>query len=109
MAIVAIGATNAHHHVDPSKCLINEVKCRDGSHCIPKHFICDGSKDCHDHSDEQNCLNYTCPDHKIKCADGTCIHKMLLCDEIQDCPGGGDEHKSICSKPKNKLGKLKIK
>ncbi|KAK0162607.1 hypothetical protein PV327_006373 [Microctonus hyperodae] len=65
--------------------------------------------DCDDRSDEHRefCMNYTCPDHKTKCGDGTCIHKMIQCDNTLDCLEGGDEHDEVCLHPQYKLGKLK--
>ncbi|KHJ77330.1 Low-density lipoprotein receptor domain class A [Oesophagostomum dentatum] len=78
--------------------------------CIPKRFMCDGMKDCSDHSDEDPniCSNRPrpvvsdkfryriqtrkCPSTWFFCVDGSnCIISRYVCDNHKDCRDGSDE------------------
>ncbi|XP_037085520.1 prolow-density lipoprotein receptor-related protein 1-like [Pollicipes pollicipes] len=60
--------------------------------CVNKAWICDGTKDCDDGSDEQTarCANATCGPERFKCSrSGRCIPRGWVCDMTPDC-GAGD-------------------
>ncbi|XP_022106148.1 atrial natriuretic peptide-converting enzyme-like [Acanthaster planci] len=59
-----------------------------GERCIPVNYLCDGTSDCANGSDEVNC---TCPNWKRPCDDGYCIPFWLFCDNSTDCNDGSDE------------------
>src|SRR4051794_36546225 len=80
-----------------------QFKCEITGRCIPKKFLCDGSRDCGtcDDSDErQNCptlrtttvmatpgiSNFTCGAGQFQCAaSGRCIPLSYQCDRDFDC------------------------
>ena len=83
------------------KCGKDEFTCqyKDSSHCIKSSQRCDGKFDCHDRSDEADCLpiNTTAchyPDHFL-CDNGVCINYTLVCNGRNDCRDDSDEP-SIC-------------
>ena len=40
---------------DLIECESDQLKCEDGSRCIPEHLYCDGEEHCEDKSDEKLC------------------------------------------------------
>ncbi|CAH0695379.1 unnamed protein product [Spodoptera exigua] len=74
-------------------CYPREFGCGDGS-CVPRDWICDGTKDCSAGEDEATCVQ--CEQAEYRCRSGGCILKRWLCDGYSDCPDGDDEHSETC-------------
>ena len=67
-------------------------QCPEG-YCIPMHLVCDGTTQCSDNSDEENCQlstenSNTCPH---QCPEGYCIPMHLVCDGTTQCSDNSDE------------------
>ena len=74
------------------RCEDSEFSCRDGS-CVPADFLCDGTRDCLDGSDEahRNCTS-SCTTKERLCASGEkCLPAIFWCDGDVDCEDGSDE------------------
>lgn len=86
-----------------SFCLDKEYECSDKLTCIHKSWLCDGTKDCPDGSDEspENCQNITCRVDQYQCKDRSCISGHLHCNGHPDCHDGSDEEE--CGKQKTNL------
>ncbi|KAI5644952.1 low-density lipoprotein receptor domain class A domain-containing protein [Phthorimaea operculella] len=73
---------------------------RGNGSCIPRDWICDGSKDCPAGEDEKNCSPceknqyhaLPCFRREMACGDGSCIPRDWICDGSKDCPPGEDEN-----------------
>lgn len=65
-------------------------RCKDGSGCIDESFVCNLQVNCADGSDEENCLNYSCPASNRK------IEKKYVCNSYPDCLLGEDEIGCVC-------------
>lgn len=76
-----------------SPCRSSEFECEDHSHCVIQSWVCDGSVDCNDGSDESphRCHNTTCRSDQFRCRDNTCIPGFLHCSGTPDCADGSDE------------------
>ncbi|XP_029163122.1 LOW QUALITY PROTEIN: vitellogenin receptor [Nylanderia fulva] len=74
-------------------------RCDDGE-CVPFSFECDGSRDCNDGSDENNCQDFTlnyphdiiCATNEFRCQNKNCIPEGKFCDAVEDCTDGSDEY-----------------
>ncbi|XP_048415663.1 very low-density lipoprotein receptor-like isoform X2 [Stegostoma tigrinum] len=80
------------------RCSENEFLCLNGR-CVSAEVLCNGSDDCNDQSDEQNCSVSGCGPHEFLCSNSTvCISRYQLCDNHQDCTSGADESGDLCEK-----------
>lgn len=66
-------------------------RCKSSGICIPATWHCDGSNDCDDHSDEEDCGSITCPTNFYKCDNNKCVFKAYICDGKDDCGDNSDE------------------
>ncbi|XP_067937842.1 very low-density lipoprotein receptor-like [Watersipora subatra] len=86
-----------------SNCSITSVRCLGSyTHCIQKHWLCDGHMDCPTGSDELGCTR-VCEDGTFQCPYGSvigeyCIPEIWKCDGELDCNGfyGEDERNCEC-------------
>lgn len=61
--------------------------------CLPDSKLCDGTQDCEDDSDENDCQTITpdqCLGSEFYCSD-QCIPQLWRCDGQTDCDDGNDE------------------
>ncbi|KAL3861153.1 hypothetical protein ACJMK2_007220 [Sinanodonta woodiana] len=68
-------------------CRGDQFQCADGN-CVEARMKCDGTPQCEDGSDEQNCA---CAQGFFRCNDGNCVPDRLRCDGIPQCKDGSDE------------------
>ncbi|XP_062126111.1 low-density lipoprotein receptor-like isoform X5 [Drosophila sulfurigaster albostrigata] len=84
----------------PNYCEEKQFRCNSGE-CISVRFVCDGTADCKDQSDEQReqCKfpEATCPADHFRCGNGNCIPKLWRCDNENDCADGSDEAPGTCN------------
>jgi len=72
-------------------CEEGQFQCKIG-HCIAADKRCDHRYDCHDSSDEEDCV-WTCDNvTEFKCAvSGRCLQLDMRCDGTLDCGAGNDD------------------
>ncbi|XP_077997755.1 uncharacterized protein LOC144450883 [Glandiceps talaboti] len=93
-------------------CGTRQYRCRNEdetqSQCVEDWMRCDGSFDCDDRSDEQDCANYTCHKGLVKCKSQLqCIAREWLCDRYVDCFDGSDEVSKFCESMECATGMVK--
>ncbi|PIK48327.1 hypothetical protein BSL78_14811 [Apostichopus japonicus] len=72
-------------------CSPNLFQCLSGE-CVQKVQICDGSKDCSDGSDEEQCSTDSLKSEFFQCGSGEYVQISFLCDHNPQCLDGSDEN-----------------
>ncbi|XP_077983118.1 uncharacterized protein LOC144437958 [Glandiceps talaboti] len=79
----------------PVACDSATYQCGNGV-CIHDVYVCDGTDDCSDGSDEMGCdINTACPVNAFQCSNGKCISMSFYCDFINQCGDNSDEETCV--------------
>lgn len=63
-----------------------KLRCADKSQCIQKSWVCDGTPDCTDKSDEPDTCKFNdCQTGDFRCNNKRCIALKFRCDYYDDC------------------------
>ncbi|CBY35804.1 unnamed protein product [Oikopleura dioica] len=95
LTAIAIVKSNDHIKDLRNKCFHKNCSdfCVDTSEkCIEQDYLCDGSRDCFDGSDESPNVCDHCMNNEFSCGHGKCIESNKHCDGVEDCHDGRDEN-----------------
>ncbi|XP_017777455.1 PREDICTED: low-density lipoprotein receptor-related protein 1 [Nicrophorus vespilloides] len=93
--------TKSLNYTMPSLCPDHYFECKSTAKCITELYVCDGTDDCGDGSDESMaeggpCRDILCNEVQFRCDKYLCISKSWLCDGDKDCKDGTDEDPKNC-------------
>jgi len=94
-----IALDNADEENCKFRCTSGEFRCRSNDSCIQDRWVCDGTKDCQDGSDEAEdictskvVISRCDPDTQLRCTQSRgCYDLEQRCDGQNDCSDGTDE------------------
>ena len=100
--------TNSHGNIHTCRSAGHLLTCEDYvcgnmykcpmSYCLPFQKVCDGTADCQDSSDEQNCPMISCPGMFRCVTEQVCIHPQDACDGKIHCTVSLDDEKHCRTK-----------
>lgn len=90
-----IGDKNRNQSLEHHSCEEDDWHCQSSDRCIHKNWICDGTPDCPDGSDEINCTSHCSADEIICKPTRRCLPRSARCNGVVDCPDHSDELKCL--------------